>query len=78
MGLLISSVGIVAGYSVKADGTESGETMKVAGLKAIDTVVESSAVLIQSRHPTNKDLVKLIKSRIKGYIGRTILAWSVF
>jgi ATP phosphoribosyltransferase len=63
---------------VKADGTESGETMKVAGLKAIDTVVESSAVLIQSRHPTNKDLVKLIKSRIKGYIGRTILAWSVF
>ena len=35
---------IVAGYGVKADGTESGETMKVAGLKAIDTVVESSAV----------------------------------
>jgi ATP phosphoribosyltransferase len=49
---------------------ESGETMKVAGLKAIDTVVESSAVLIQSRHPTNQDLAKLIKSRIKGYIGQ--------
>jgi ATP phosphoribosyltransferase len=69
MGLSISSVGIGAGEWARANGIESGETMKVAGLKAIDTVVESSAVLIQSRHPTNQDLVKVIKSRIKGYIG---------
>jgi ATP phosphoribosyltransferase len=49
--------------------TESGETMRVAGLKAISTVVESSAILIQSKHPTNTQLVKTIRSRIKGWIG---------
>ena len=74
MGLSILSVGMSASCLENADRPESGETMKVAGLKAIDTVVESSAVLIQSRHPTNQDLVKLIRSRIKGYIGTTDLS----
>lgn len=41
--------------------------MKAAGLKAIDTVVESTAVLVRSRHSTN-DLVDLIFSRIRGVI----------
>ena len=49
--------------------TESGETMKAAGLKAIDTVVESTAVLIKSKHPSNPTLVDLITARIKGVIG---------
>lgn len=48
--------------------TESGETMKAAGLKAIATVVESTAVLIKSKHPSNQKLVNLIASRIRGVI----------
>ena len=48
---------------------ESGETMKAAGLKAIDTVVDSTAVLIKSKHPSNPTLVDLITARIKGVIG---------
>ncbi|TFB03837.1 ATP phosphoribosyltransferase [Trichoderma ghanense] len=50
------------------DLVESGETMRAAGLKAIDTVVESTAVLIKSRSPSNPDLVDLIASRIRGVI----------
>lgn len=48
--------------------TESGETMRAAGLKAIDTVVESTAVLVKSRCPSNADMVELIASRIRGVI----------
>ncbi|KAF7515259.1 hypothetical protein G7054_g14663 [Neopestalotiopsis clavispora] len=50
------------------DLVESGETMKAAGLKAIDTVVESSAILIKSKSPSNPELVDLIASRIRGVI----------
>ncbi|KAI1000343.1 ATP phosphoribosyltransferase [Podosphaera aphanis] len=50
------------------DLVESGETMKAAGLRAIDTIVSSTAVLIKSRHPSNPQLVELIASRIKGII----------
>ncbi|KAF3406951.1 ATP phosphoribosyltransferase [Talaromyces pinophilus] len=46
---------------------ESGETMKAAGLKAIDTVVQSTAVLIKSKN-TKNELVDLIASRIRGVI----------
>ena len=49
---------------------ESGETMKAAGLEAIDTVVESKAVLIRSKHPSNPELVDKIAGRIKGVIGQ--------
>ena len=42
--------------------------MLAAGLKAIDTVVESTAVLIKSKQPSNPELVDLIASRIKGVI----------
>jgi ATP phosphoribosyltransferase len=42
--------------------------MKAAGLKAIDTVVSSTAVLIKSKNPTNPNLVDLIASRILGVI----------
>ncbi|KUJ22696.1 HisG-domain-containing protein [Mollisia scopiformis] len=50
------------------DLVESGETMKAAGLKAIDTVVSSSAVLIRSKNPSNPAIVNLIASRIRGVI----------
>lgn len=47
---------------------ESGETMKAAGLKPIDTVIESTAILIKSRKPSNPELVDLIAARIRGVI----------
>ncbi|KAF5865480.1 ATP phosphoribosyltransferase (ATP-PRTase) (ATP-PRT) [Aspergillus alliaceus] len=49
------------------DLVESGETMKAAGLKAIDTVVESTSVLVKSKK-TQNPLVELITSRIRGVI----------
>lgn len=42
--------------------------MRAAGLKAIDTVVESTAVLISSKHPSDAKLVSKIVNRIKGVI----------
>ncbi|KAH8657538.1 ATP phosphoribosyltransferase [Tricladium varicosporioides] len=50
------------------DLVESGETMKAAGLKPIDTVISSVAVLIKSKNATNQQLVDLIASRIRGVI----------
>ncbi|KAF2499739.1 HisG-domain-containing protein [Lophium mytilinum] len=50
------------------DLVESGETMRAAGLKAISTVVDSTAVLIKSKHPSDPKLVDLIASRIRGVI----------
>lgn len=50
------------------DLVESGETMRAAGLKAISTVVASSAILIKSKHPSDSKLVDLITARIKGVI----------
>ncbi|KAI0020183.1 ATP phosphoribosyltransferase [Xylariomycetidae sp. FL0641] len=50
------------------DLVESGETMRAAGLKAIDTVVDSTAILIKSREPSNPELLELIASRIRGVI----------
>ena len=48
--------------------SESGETMRAAGLKAIATVIDSTAVLIQSKHPSDPKLISLIESRIRGVI----------
>jgi ATP phosphoribosyltransferase len=50
------------------DLVESGETMKAAGLKAIDTVVSSTAILVKSKNPSNSAMVNLIASRIRGVI----------
>ncbi|BCR95163.1 ATP phosphoribosyltransferase [Aspergillus luchuensis] len=49
------------------DLVESGETMKAAGLKAIDTVIETISVLVKSKK-TQNPLVDLIASRIRGVI----------
>lgn len=50
------------------DLVESGETMRAAGLKAIDTVVSSTAILVKSKNPSNPAMVELIASRIRGVI----------
>ncbi|OJJ81194.1 ATP phosphoribosyltransferase [Aspergillus glaucus CBS 516.65] len=49
------------------DLVESGETMKAAGLKAIDTVVASTAILVKSKNTTNP-VVDLLTSRVRGVI----------
>lgn len=60
----------ISGVDGIVDLVESGETMRAAGLKAIDTVVSSTAVLIQSKHPKNEKVVDMISSRIEGVIGK--------
>ncbi|KAG5368677.1 ATP phosphoribosyltransferase [Yarrowia sp. C11] len=50
------------------DLVESGETMRAAGLKPIATVLETSASLIVSKHPSHPELVQMIKSRIEGVL----------
>lgn len=50
------------------DLVESGETMRAAGLKAISTVMDTSAWLISSKNPTNPELVERIRARIQGVI----------
>lgn len=50
------------------DLVESGETMRAAGLKAISTVLDTTAVLIRSKHPSDPKLVDLITARIRGVI----------
>lgn len=66
--LLVSTIPFLDSFY--SQFTESGETMKAAGLKAIDTVVSSTAVLIKSKNPTNLDIVELVAARIKGVIGK--------
>jgi hypothetical protein len=71
MALSISSVrasDVLPSYRTTDRDTESGETMKAAGLKDIDIVVSSTAVLIKSKKPSNQELVDLIASRIRGVI----------
>ncbi|CAO1601303.1 ATP phosphoribosyltransferase (ATP-PRTase) (ATP-PRT) [Xanthoria calcicola] len=72
--IIALSGSVEAAYALGvADGivdlVESGETMKAAGLEAIDTtVVESSAILIKSRSPGDPYLMDLISVRIRGAI----------
>lgn len=42
--------------------------MRAAGLKPIATVVESTAVLVSSKHPSDPKLISVITNRIKGVI----------
>ncbi|KAL1893232.1 ATP phosphoribosyltransferase (ATP-PRTase) (ATP-PRT) [Ceratocystis pirilliformis] len=50
------------------DLVESGETMRAAGLTAIDTVVDTEAILIKSLKPSDEKLVDKIAKRISGVI----------
>ncbi|BGP50132.1 ATP phosphoribosyltransferase (ATP-PRTase) (ATP-PRT) [Rhodotorula kratochvilovae] len=53
-----------------ADGIESGETMRAAGLHAIETILSSQAVLIRSNKPADSHdaLITRITSRIAGVV----------
>lgn len=58
--------------------TESGDTMRAAGLHAIATLLETEAVLIKSavqKHPQFEPLIRLITSRIAGVVaaGRYVI-----
>lgn len=44
--------------------------MKAAGLKTIDTVMSSTAVLVKSKHTSDPELVALVTSRIEGVISK--------
>jgi ATP phosphoribosyltransferase len=50
------------------DLVESGETMRAAGLKPIETVLTTSAHLIGSNTPTYPDVAKTIINRISGVL----------
>ncbi|KAI5958699.1 HIS1 [Candida pseudojiufengensis] len=50
------------------DLVESGETMKAAGLKAIGTILNTSAHLISSTKPKYPELVKTITDRLEGVL----------
>lgn len=50
------------------DLVESGETMRAAGLKPIDTILSTSAHLIGSTHPTHVDVLDKIVKRISGVL----------
>ena len=49
--------------------------MRAAGLRPISTVLDSTAVLIRSKHPSDAKLVDLIASRIRGVIGTPSLTF---
>lgn len=58
-------------HKVKAPSVESGDTMRAAGLHAIDTILTTEAVLIKSnaqKHPDLEPLIKMITSRIAGVV----------
>lgn len=50
------------------DLVESGETMKAAGLYPIETIIETSAHLIYSKHPSHPELLDVIQSRFEGLL----------
>lgn len=50
--------------------------MRAAGLEAISTVLETTAVLIKSKQPSDPKLVDLIASRIRGVISKSWLLSS--
>lgn len=62
------SLGLADGI---VDLVESGDTMRAAGLHAIDTVLQTEAVLIKSssrKHPDLEPLINLITGRIAGVV----------
>lgn len=52
--------------------------MKAHGLKPIDTVFESTATLIQSRHPSDPKLLDKIASRISGVISEYPPTFNIY
>ncbi|KAJ1859301.1 ATP phosphoribosyltransferase (ATP-PRTase) (ATP-PRT) [Coemansia sp. RSA 1822] len=50
------------------DLVESGDTMRAAGLHAIDTILNTESVLITNRHQRFPKLVETIKQRVEGVL----------
>lgn len=66
-GSVEASVALGVGDAI-VDLVESGETMKAAGLHAIETILDTSAHLIYSKNPSDKNLLETIKSRFEGVL----------
>ncbi|KAJ2425551.1 Mismatch repair protein msh3, partial [Coemansia sp. RSA 2531] len=50
------------------DLVESGDTMRAAGLHAIDTILETESVLITNQNPRFPGLAETIKKRVEGIL----------
>ncbi|KAJ2883749.1 ATP phosphoribosyltransferase (ATP-PRTase) (ATP-PRT) [Coemansia aciculifera] len=50
------------------DLVESGDTMRAAGLHAIDTILDTESVLITNQHPRFPKLAETIKKRVEGIL----------
>ncbi|KAJ1823792.1 ATP phosphoribosyltransferase (ATP-PRTase) (ATP-PRT), partial [Coemansia sp. RSA 2703] len=50
------------------DLVESGDTMRAAGLHAIDTVLDTESVLITNKHARFPELARTIKQRVEGIL----------
>ncbi|CCE62270.1 hypothetical protein TPHA_0C01140 [Tetrapisispora phaffii CBS 4417] len=61
------------------DLVESGETMRAAGLIDIDTVLETSASLIESKQPkSDPELIQTIKARIEGVMAAQAFVYCTY
>jgi len=45
--------------------------MQAAGLEVVHDILETEAIMIENPNSTHKDLVKLIKRRVEGYMTAT-------
>lgn len=50
------------------DLVESGDTMRAAGLHAVDTILETESVLITNKHSKFPELAKTITRRVEGIL----------
>lgn len=66
-GSVEASVALGVGDAI-VDLVESGETMRAAGLKPIETILATSAHLISSKTPKHPELVQKIQQRIEGVL----------
>ncbi|KAJ1955053.1 ATP phosphoribosyltransferase (ATP-PRTase) (ATP-PRT) [Linderina pennispora] len=48
------------------DLVESGDTMRAAGLHAIDTILDTESVLITNKHMRFPDMAQIIRQRVEG------------
>jgi len=53
------------------DLVETGTTMKAAGLRIVDTIINTEAYLIASKTSRHPEMVEIIKKRITGYMTAT-------
>ncbi|KAJ1959183.1 ATP phosphoribosyltransferase (ATP-PRTase) (ATP-PRT) [Dipsacomyces acuminosporus] len=50
------------------DLVESGDTMRAAGLHAIDTILDTESVLITNKHARFPEMAEIIKQRVEGIL----------